>query len=411
MKQENIADQPEITFALRFLNLNRTFRKRLFSFDREFKTQLKLKGKNQFSAFRIQHNHWRGPYKGGIRFHPQVNQEEMRTLAFLMTLKCALADIPFGGSKGGVRVDPKKLSLEQLKQLSEAYIRSIAPIIGPNVDIPAPDVNTNAQIIAWMLEEYEKFVGKPCPAILTGKPLDKGGSQGRNEATGYGGTVVLERLLQRLKLNPENLTAAVQGFGNVGYYTAHFINRLGVKIVAVSDSQGAVYVPKGLNPDKTLECKREKGFVSGCYCVGSVCDIDYGHPLKSDGLLHLDVDILIPAALEGVINKENAAQVKAKFILEMANNPVTSEAEKILKQKGKIIIPDILANSGGVIVSYFEWLQNLSQEKWTKTRVLKKLKLKLRKNFDKVYKTSQKEKLSLRQSAYIISLKRLSQAV
>ncbi|HEX7042501.1 MAG TPA: Glu/Leu/Phe/Val dehydrogenase [Patescibacteria group bacterium] len=398
-KVSKIIDLPPLLFA------------RLNNPDRTISVSLPMKmddGKVKvFEGYRVQHNDILGPYKGGLRYHPNVSMDEVRALAFWMSMKCAVVDIPFGGGKGGITVNPKELSENELKTLSKLFISRLASSIGPTVDVPAPDVNTNPKIMAWMAEEYSKIVGTPTPAVLTGKPLGKGGSQGRTEATGLGGSYVLLETLKKLKKNPKGMTVAVQGFGNVGYYIAYFLEKAGMKVVAVSDSKEGIYVKDGLNPEMTLDCKMKKGYLSGCYCVGSVCDLKKGKKITNDELLELDVDILVPAALENVITKKNAALIKAPIILEMANGPVTDEADAILGKKKTIVIPDILANSGGVATSYYEWYQNIHKEKWSKKEVFQKLKKQLERVTDEVLLTQKKYHTNLRDSAYILALKRI----
>lgn len=323
------------------------------------------------TGFRSQHNNILGPYKGGIRYHANVTLDEIKALSFWMSIKCAVVGIPMGGGKGGVIVDPKKLSENELERLTKLFAKAIAPVIGPYTDIPAPDVNTNGQIMKWIVKEYSKnlkskiYKLKPneIKAVVTGKPIVNGGSQGRTEATGYGGSIVLLTALKNLNLYKKGMTVAIQGFGNVGYYIAYFLDQMGFKVIAVSDSKDGIYVEQGLNPEKTYDCRKEKDYLSGCYCVKSVCDIKMGKIITNEELLELPVDILIPAALENVINEKNADKIKTKIILEMANGPLTLEADKILKTKNVAIIPDVLANSGGVATSYFEWYQNIHNEK------------------------------------------------
>jgi len=393
-----------------------------------------LSNLSTFPAFRCQHNNSRGPYKGGIRFHPDVTEDEIKALSFWMSIKCSVADIPYGGAKGGIIVDPRELTQKQLEELSRAYARAFAPFIGPDQDIPAPDVNTNSQIMAWMMDEYEKhkmvkngqngYNGQKAsslsnhfspsshsshsiPAAFTGKPIELGGSQGREEATGFGGVVVLRELLTKLREDnfkfqisnfklPEfpdrnqEITVAIQGFGNVGYWFAHFADKEGFKVVAVSDSKGGIYVPEGLNPELTLQCKEKSGHVAGCYCVGSVCDLKKGRPITNDELLRLPVDILVPAALENSITMENASKIKAKIVIEMANGPTAPDADEILNKKGVLILPDVLCNSGGVIGSYFEWVQNRMGYYWTREEMLNKLELKMQQAFEGVWNEWQK---------------------
>lgn len=367
----------------------------------------------KFLAFRAQHNNIRGPFKGGIRFHPQVSLAEVKALAFWMTIKCAVADIPFGGAKGGVKVDPKKLSLTELKKLSKAYAKFLGDNIGPKKDVPAPDVNTNGQIIIWMLEEYQKITGKLQPATFTGKPPSQNGLIGREEATGLGGFLILKYLMSKIGKKPENTTIAVQGFGNVGYWFSYFAKKHGFKIIAASDSKGAILVPGAINPELTLECKKEKGMIAGCYCTGTVCDLKKGKLLTNEELLSLDVDVLAPAALENAITADNANLIKAKYIIEMANGPITAEAEKILSKKKVLIVPDVLANSGGVTASFFEWQQNLRKEKWAKEKVYDMLAKKLNQAFDNVWnkykqlEQENKQSITLRTAAYIVALEKL----
>ena len=415
-----------------------------------------------FQGYRVQYNNVLGPYKGGIRFHPNVDINEVKALAFWMTMKCAVADLPLGGGKGGIIVDPKKLSESELERLSRGYVRAIADCIGPDLDVPAPDVNTNGMIMGWMADEYIKVKSQKSPArnatqsvaggkvkseekvklrsTFTGKLIKDGGSEGREEATGLGGLYVLQAVLAKLKsqitnsndqLNPKSktqsskkldignwklditrqLTVAVQGFGNVGYNMCKFLFEAGFKIVAVSDSRGGIYVPDGITPELTLECKRRNGYLAGCYCSGSVCDLNKGRPITNEALLQLPVDILIPSALENVITKENASKIKAKVILEMANGPTTPEADEILFKKGVTVIPDILSNSGGVTVSAFEWEQNLKGEHWTKEEVNKRLKKRMENATTSIWETALSYKTNLRTGAFVLALERIIKGI
>ncbi|MCL5438752.1 MAG: Glu/Leu/Phe/Val dehydrogenase [Patescibacteria group bacterium] len=385
--------------------------------DRIVEVSLPLKMDNGeikiFKGFRVQHNNILGPYKGGIRYHKNVNLDEIKALAFWMTMKNALIDVPFGGGKGGIKVDPKTLSEGELEKLTRLFTKRIKDVIGPHKDVPAPDVNTNSKIMAWIADEYSKLNGKDALAVVTGKPVEKGGSEGRKEATGMGGMYALAAALKKLEFDKKNPTVAVSGFGNVGRYIASFLQSNGFKIVAVSDSKGGIYIPDGISDIENLEkYKESKGFLAGCYCVGSVCDINNrekrgGKDISPKELLELPVDILIPAALENVITKENADKIQAKIVFEMANGPTTLEADEILSKKGITVIPDILANSGGVAVSYFEWYQNLHNEKWSKDEVFKKLKQKMEKAVDNVFETSKKFKVTLREASYILALKKI----
>jgi len=452
-----------------------------------------------FKGWRIQHNSALGPYKGGIRFHPETVREEVQALATLMTIKCAVAGLPYGGSKGGVVVDPKTLSKTELERLSRAYAKQIAPIIGPYVDVPAPDVNTNPLIMSYMIEEYLKKVKSQKSKVkseskklkvdkneesyylstFTGKPVGKGGTLGRTEATGRGGVIILKALLEkifnqddstkilsRLNSSPDktvgvvkqkvsknfvspssnNLTIAVQGFGNVGYYFAKIAQEEGFKVVAVSDSKGGIIKlnnqflinlisKKYPNPNHPIgkldignylgqlgqldqleirnsylpldipliqKCKNEKGSLTGCYCAGGVCDARGGQLISNEELLELPVDILVPAALENVINRGNMEKIRAKIIVEMANGPITQEAYDYLTTKGVIIIPDVLANSGGVTVSYLEWYQNIHNVSWSEEKVNKKLEQMMKGAFEEVWKiaiSNQRLAISRKQSA------------
>ncbi len=390
------------------------------------KKNLKVKmdtGKvKSFFAFRSQHNDARGPFKGGIRFHPQVSEDEVKALSMWMTWKSAVVGIPYGGGKGGVIVDPKLLSSSgELERLSREYMKAFAPHFGAWRDVPAPDVNTNPQVMAWMLDEYQKYVknheqhdarnySSPY-AVLTGKPIELGGSQGRTEATGFGGFIILEQLAKKLKLRRQYTTIAIQGFGNVGYWFAYYADRAGFKVVAASDSQGGVYVPRGLSPELTMTRKRERGQIAGNYCVGSVCDLKLGKDISQEELLELDVDILVPAALEGVIHKKNAAKIKAKAIIELANGPVTPEADAIFIKRKMQSVPDILANAGGVTTSYFEWSQNLSGYYWKKDLVFERLQEILEDAFENVWEISKDKHTDLRTAAYILAVSRVVEAM
>lgn len=372
--------------------------------------------KEILKGYRVQHNNIRGPYKGGLRYHPQVSMDEVKALAFWMTMKNAVIDVPFGGGKGGISVDPKKLSEKELERLTRLFTRRLSHIIGPEIDVPAPDVNTNAKIMSWIADEYKKMYGENTLAVVTGKPLAQGGSLGRPEATGLGGTYALLETLKILKKNPKGMTVAIQGFGNVGKFVATFLQKEGLKIVALSDSKGGIYIPQGIdNLEHVEKYKEEKGYIAGCYCIGSVCDIRHkeklnGRDLTPEEVLELPVDIVIPAALENVITKDNVTKIKAQFVLEMSNGPTTEEADKILDKRNIMVIPDILANAGGVAVSYFEWYQNIHQEKWTKKDVFTKLEEKMRYAVGEVFDLSKKYKVTLRDAAYISGLKRIEKA-
>ncbi|MBT7309091.1 MAG: Glu/Leu/Phe/Val dehydrogenase, partial [Candidatus Pacebacteria bacterium] len=356
----------------------------------------------KFKAFRSQHNNARGPYKGGIRFHHNVSKEEVMALSTWMTWKCAVTGIPYGGGKGGVIVDPKKLSPKELQSLSRAYAEFIADYIGPWVDVPAPDVNTTPQIMAWMIDAYEGYLkanNRPLQenplATFTGKPLGLGGSAGRTEATGLGGFFVFEKLVKKLGFdNKKDVTVAIQGFGNVGYWFAYHAHQAGYKVVAVSDSKGGIYVEDGLDPVVTFKYKQDQGKLPG-------------KAITNEELLELDVDILVPAALENVITKDNAANIKAKAILELANGPTSPEADQILADNGVIMVPDVLANAGGVTVSYFEWAQNLQGYYWTEEEVISKLQPLMEDAFEKMWLMKESEQVSGRMATYMTAVKRV----
>jgi glutamate dehydrogenase/leucine dehydrogenase len=368
-----------------------------------------------FKAFRIQHNSLLGPYKGGIRFHPHVSKEEVQALATLMTIKCSVAGIPLGGGKGGVVVDPKTLSAKELEALSRGYVRQSITFIGEEVDVPAPDVNTNSQIIDWMVDEYvnlkKQKEGKDDPkwiASFTGKSLQNGGSRGREEATGRGGVIALEAYLKSSK-QTELKTVAVQGFGNVGYFFAKIAGEHGFHITSVSDSRSAIINRdrQSLDVPTVMECKRKQGTLAGCYCAGGVCDLRNGFVISNEQLLELPVDILVPAALENVINDTNMEDIKARVIVEMANGPLTEKASNYLIKKGVEIIPDVFANCGGVTVSYLEWLQNMKGENWEADRVNEELERLMAGAFSAIWDIAQEQKISIKEAAFIAGIKRL----
>ncbi len=361
--------------------------------------------KKTFQAFRIQHNDARGPFKGGIRFHPNVCLDEVQALATLMSLKCAVAGIPYGGAKGGITVDPSKLTKDEIKSLSVAYARFIAPYIGAWRDVPAPDVNTDGQIMSYMLEEYEKKIGYQAPGTFTGKPIELGGSLGRTEATGQGGVYVLEAYTKLRKMDPKKTTVAVQGFGNVGYYFAKLASELGFKVVAVSDSSSGIYSEKGFDI-KTLAKYKDEGGAFKDYPVKGGMKL-----ISNEELLELSVDVLVPAALENAITKDNMEKISAKTVIEMANGPTTTEADHYLYERGIDVIPDILSNSGGVTVSYFEWVQNLNGYYWPSVRVNDELKKLITKAFTDIDKIKKEKRISYRRAANYISLKRIIDAM
>lgn len=370
------------------------------------KISIKGKGKRKtFQVFRIEHNNARGPFKGGIRFHQNVTEDEVRALATLMSLKCAVAGIPYGGGKGGIIVDPSKLTQEELKNLSIEYAKFISPYIGPWKDVPAPDVNTDGQIMSWMLEAYEKKLGMQAPATFTGKPLELGGSLGRTEATGQGGVYVLDAYVKSKKLNVKSSTIAVQGFGNVGFYFAKIAGELGFKVVAVSDSSSGIYNPKGIDIE-ALGIFKEKGGAFKDYPLKSGTKL-----ITNAELLGLPVTFLVPAALENSITKENMEKISASAVIEMANGPTTTEADVYLHEHGVDVLPDILMNSGGVTVSYFEWVQNLNGYYWTKEKVNEELRNTITKAFADIDAIKKVKKISYRRAANYLSIKRIIDAM
>ena len=364
----------------------------------------------RFEAWRVQHNNALGPYKGGIRFHPDSNLDEVKALAMLMTFKTSLMGLPFGGAKGAVRVDARSLSDLERERLARGYVAALANKIGPQIDVPAPDVGTNSQILDWMADEYAKMAAHIEPAAFTGKSIEKGGSKGREQATGFGGFVVLQEYLKEhhTAKKPQETTVAIQGFGNVGAHIARFLFDAGFRIVAIADSKGALYEANGIDIRRILDVKEKTGIIdrSNCYAVSAhptAC-----MPYTNEDLLKADVDILIPAALESVITQDNADSVRAKVILEMANGPVTPEAEVILLKKGVEIIPDILANGGGVVGSYFEWMQSLERNYWNEEKVLAEIERKMKEAFASVLATKKELNAPWRPACYAYALKRVA---
>lgn len=356
-----------------------------------------------FKGFRVQYNDARGPCKGGIRFHPEETIDTVRALSAWMTWKCAVVDIPYGGGKGGVICNPKGMSERELERLSRGYIDQIASIIGPDKDIPAPDVYTNAQIMAWMMDEYSKLVGHFCPGVITGKPIALGGSLGRNDATARGTVYTIREAARYLQLDLSKSTVAVQGYGNAGAYSAMLMAEMfGTKVVAVSDSKGGIYNPDGLDPVAIFRHKEK---------TKSVIDFPNSKPISNENLLELDVDILIPSALENVITEDNAGKIKAKIVAESANGPTTPEADEILCKNKVFVIPDLLCSAGGVTVSYFEWVQNRYGYYWDKEEVYHKLDKKMTKAFDDVLHALIHYKVDMRVASYIVAISRVAEAM
>ena len=355
-----------------------------------------------FMGYRVHHNDVRGPCKGGIRYHPSVTLNEVKALAMWMTWKTAVVNLPYGGAKGGVVCDPKKMSEKELEKLTRRYIVAILDVIGPYKDVPAPDINTNPKVMAWIMDTYSMYHGYAIPEVVTGKPLSVGGIAGRLEATGRGVIIVLREFLKKLNMNGSNIKIAIQGFGNVGSHAALTAKEFGYKVVAVSDVEGGVYNPDGLEPEKVLEYSRK---------TGSVVGYPEAKTITNEELLALDVDVLIPAAIEGTIHRKNADNINAKIIIEGANGPVTPEADRILNEKGVVIVPDILANAGGVIVSYLEWNQNLHREIWTLEEVRAKLMARMTTAFNEVYSVFKEKEVTMREAAYIVALTRVVDAL
>lgn len=361
-------------------------------------------GRETFPAYRVQFNNARGPYKGGIRFHPAADLEEVKALAATMAVKCAVIDVPLGGAKGGVTFDPKQYDAKDIQAISRAYARALHAYIGVDKDIPAPDVYTTPEIMGWMLDEYEKTTGRSEPGMITGKPLALGGSIGRDTATAQGAVHVLEAYVRDRQLKPADLTVAIQGFGNAGSVIADLLHTARYKVVAVSDSKGTVYDANGLDPEKVEEAKKRGGSVTAYTSEGA-------QALGVDAVLSVQCDILIPAALDNQIREDNVADVRANMILELANNPTTPEADKGLAQRGVTVIPDVLANAGGVTVSYFEWVQNRQQLYWTKDEVEERLKQKMVTAYNALTKEVQTNGMTYRQAAYRLGMSRIHTAM
>jgi glutamate dehydrogenase (NADP+) len=363
-----------------------------------------------FRGYRVRYDDSRGPTKGGIRYHPDVNVDEVQTLAFWMTCKTAVVDLPYGGGKGGITVDPKALSQMELERLSRGYVDAVADFIGPDVDVPAPDVYTNQMVMGWMMDQYSTIKRSITPAVITGKPLSMGGSLGRSTATADGGFDVLQTLRPHL-LTSEAPTVAVQGFGNAGATVAQLLFDAGYKVVAVGDSQGAVHAPQGLHIPSVKKTKEESRKLQAVYCEGSVCDLVDHERITNEELLELDVDVLVPAALENAITGLNVDRIQAKVILELANGPVTSKADAVLHDRGITVIPDILANAGGVTVSYFEWVQNRSGFYWTAEEVRTRLRDRMVRETEAMWALASELGISLRVAGYVQALRRISEAV
>jgi glutamate dehydrogenase/leucine dehydrogenase len=386
------------------LVLELSLREALSTPTREITTQVRTPmdggGFKVFKGYRVQHNNARGPYKGGLRFHPTVNLDEVRCFAMLMTWKTALMNIPFGGGKGGIQVEPKLLSEAELERLSRGFMRAIADVIGPNVDVPAPDINTNPQIMGWMADEYARRYG-PHPAVITGKPLSVGGSLGRDSATGRGALICLDNIVRARGWRREETTLAIEGYGNAGSWLAVLAAELGYPVVAVSDSKGGILAAGGLHPEKVLVHKHE---------TGSVVGFEGSETIANQDIFGVDCRVFVPAALDESINERTAPQIKAQIILEEANYPVTTEADRILADRGATVVPDILASGGGVAVSYLEWVQDLQREAWSEDRVNGRLEEIMEAATGQVLRRAEAEDVSLREAAYLIGVERVAEA-
>ena len=353
-----------------------------------------------FTGFRAQHNDAVGPTKGGVRFHPEVNREEVMALSMWMTLKCGIVDLPYGGGKGGIICDPREMSMHEVEKLSRGYVRAISQIVGPNKDIPAPDVFTNSQIMAWMFDEYSKIDEFNSPGFITGKPIVLGGSQGRDKATAQGVTIVINEAAKKRGLDMQGARVVIQGFGNAGSFLAKFLHDAGAKVVGISDAYGALHDPNGLDIDYLLDRRDSFGTVTTLF----------DNTISNKELFELDCDIIVPAAISNQITAENAPNIKASIVVEAANGPTTAEATKILTDRGILLVPDVLASAGGVTVSYFEWVQNNQGYYWTQEEVDEKLTKKLVDAFENVYNVASTRNIDMRLAAYMVGARRTAEA-
>jgi glutamate dehydrogenase len=353
-----------------------------------------------FTGYRAQHNDAVGPTKGGVRFHPEVNEDEVKALSMWMTLKCGIVGLPYGGGKGGIICDPRTMSMGEIERLSRGFVRAISQIVGPTKDIPAPDVYTNSQIMAWMMDEYSRLRENDSPGFITGKPLVLGGSEGREKATAQGVTICIEEAAKKKGISLQGARVVIQGFGNAGSFLAKFMNDEGAKVVGISDAHGALYDPNGLDIDYLLDRRDSFGTVTTLF----------ENTISNKELFELDCDILVPAAISNQITEENAPNIKASIIVEAANGPTTAEATRILTERGILLVPDVLASAGGVTVSYFEWVQNNQGYYWSEEEVNEKLTKKLVDSFNKVYETSQSRRINMRLAAYMVGLRNTAEA-
>ncbi len=361
-----------------------------------------------YTGYRVQHNNARGPYKGGIRYHQNVTLSEVKALSMWMTWKSAIIDIPFGGAKGGITVEPKKLSHDDLERLTRKYVDAIERDIGPEIDIPAPDLNTNPQTMAWIMNEYSRLKGHNVPAVVTGKPVEVGGSEGRNAATGRGVAICVREAVKKfLKKDMKDVTVAVQGFGNVGTNTARYLMEMGAKIVALSDVVGGA---RSVNPKGYFDQKFDD-LLAESNKIGSISNVKGVEQISNEEVLESEADVLVPSALENQLTEQNAHKIRASLVVEAANGPTTPMADKTLQRKGIRLVPDILANSGGVLVSYFEWVQNLNRDHWTEKAVNERLEAKMTKAFYEVLDYSEKHNIDMRRAALVLAVERVAAAM
>ena len=353
-----------------------------------------------FTGFRAQHNDAVGPTKGGVRFHPQVSEDEVKALSMWMTLKCGIVDLPYGGGKGGIICDPRQMSMNEIEKLSRGYVRAISQFVGPTKDIPAPDVFTNSQIMAWMMDEYSRIDEFNSPGFITGKPIVLGGSQGRDRATAQGVTICVEEAAKKRGIDMNGARVVIQGFGNAGSFLAKFMSDAGAKVIGISDAYGALHDPNGLDIDYLLDRRDSFGTVTTLF----------ENTISNQELLELDCDILVPAAIENQITAENAHNIKASIVVEAANGPTTSEATKILTERGILLVPDVLASAGGVTVSYFEWVQNNQGYYWTEEEVNEKLYKKMISAFENVYNVATTRNINMRLAAYMVGVRKTAEA-
>ncbi|MEG9298179.1 Glu/Leu/Phe/Val dehydrogenase [Mangrovibacillus sp. Mu-81] len=353
-----------------------------------------------FTGYRAQHNDAVGPTKGGVRFHPEVDEEEVKALSMWMSLKCGIVDLPYGGGKGGIICDPRTMSFTELEKLSRGYVRAISQIVGPTKDIPAPDVYTNSQIMAWMMDEYSRLRENDSPGFITGKPIVLGGSQGREKATAQGVTICIDQAAKKRGIDIKGARVVIQGFGNAGSFLAKFMHDAGAKVIAISDAHGALHDPAGLDIDYLLDRRDSFGTVTTLF----------ENTISNKELLELDCDILVPAAISNQITEKNVHDIKASIVVEAANGPTTLEATRILSERGILLVPDVLASAGGVTVSYFEWVQNNQGYYWSEAEVNEKLEAKLIDAFNNVYETSQNRRVNMRLAAYMVGARKMAEA-